>query len=370
MTAGRPASRPHRTAGALLLLTTMVAAVVLPAALVGPRIAGDAVAGELPDVPRVGSCLWGTVPRGASGPADAVTVPLTAGRAQVGSGDGVTPAVDRGSVVLGSCDGAVAGEVVLVVRRSDPDTASAGGAAVPAGSWPSGSEPALDCRAAAARYVGVDRLTRSAPDLFVDAQPGAAGDPSPGDSADVPVTWIPAIGLGYRWLQPGPIQRAAGRDWLACAVTPSLSASYYSGRVAAAITDGPLPLPYGMCWTGPGVSAGMEFVSCGIPHRSEMLATGQTGPSTTAVDAIRASCDRVAEAMTGRSSADLAAAGINARVGPEALDARLSRGYRNLDVTCYLTIDGGPAAGDGTAAPVLTGSVIGGSRSALPLAPG
>lgn len=354
----------------MLLLTTMVGAVVLPAALVGPRIAGDAVAGELPDVPRVGACLWGTVPRGTSGPIDAVTVPLSAGRAQVGSGDGVTPSIDRGSVVLGSCDGAVAGEIVLVVRRDSPDRA--GGPAPAAGSWPTGSGPALDCRSAAARYVGVDRLTRSAPDLFVDSAPDGSSDPSAagGRTDDVPVRWIPAIGLGYRWLQPGPMQRAAGRDWLACAVTPSLSASYYSGRVASAISDGPLPLPYGLCWTGPGVSAGMEFVSCGIPHRSEMLATGQTAPLTTAADAIRTSCGRVAEAMTGRSLADLAAAGINARVGPEALDSRLSRGYRNLDVTCFLTIDGGPAAGDGTAAPVLTASLIGGSAAALPLAPG
>lgn len=344
-----------------MVFVTMVVAVVLPAALNGPRIAGRAVLGDLPEIPRVGSCLWGAVPRGTSGPADAVTVPLAAGRAVTGSGDGVTPSVDRGAVVVGACDGAVAGEVVLVVRNDgagDPPPA-------PAGSWPAGSAPALDCRAAAARYVGVDGLTRARPDLFADSD---AGDPAAVPSGAPPaVRWIPAIGVGYRWLRPGPVQRAAGRDWMACAVTPSLSASYYSGRVAAAILDGPLPLPYGLCWTGPEVSAGMEFVSCGVPHRSEMLATGQTGPLVTSSSDIRGSCEQVAQAMTGRTVADLAAAGVRPRVGPEALDNRLQRGYRSLDVTCYLSIDDGAAPAGSS---VLVGSLIGVGSSSLPLAPG
>lgn len=356
-----------RSLGALVLLVTMVVAVTVPAALNGPRIAGQGVPGDLPEVPRVGSCLWGTVPRGVAGPADAVTVPLADGRASVGHGDGAVPDVDRGSVVLGACDGAVAGEVVLVVHRGDP------GDPQRSSSWPAGTAPALDCRTAAARYVGVDRLVRTSPDLFVDPDPDPAGpsvDPRVGDPAAV--QWVPAIGLGYRWLQPGPWQRAAGRDWLACAVTPSLSASYYTGRVAAAVSEGPLPLPYGLCWAGRGVSAGMDFVSCGVPHRSEMLATGQTGPLTTAADAIRSSCARVAEAMTGRSVASLAAAGINARVGPEALEARLDRGYRGLDVTCYLTTDADPegAVGSTVGTTVLTGSLVGIGASTLPTAPG
>lgn len=353
-----------RAVGALVLLVTMVVATALPAALNGPRIAGRGVPGDLPGVPRVGSCLWGTVPRGGDGPADAVTVPLSAGRAAAGSGDGVAPNVDRGAVVLGACDGAVAGEVVLVVRRADPPSTA------PGTPWPAGSAPVLDCRSAAATYVGVDRLTRTHPDLFAD--PGSA-DPatSPADPADqAAVHWVPAIGLGFRWLQPGPLQRAAGRDWMACAVTPSLSASYYSGRVAAAISDGPLPLPYGLCWTGAGVSAGMDFVSCGVPHRSEMLATGRTGPLVTSSTDVRTSCDRVAAAMTGRTVADLAAVGVRSRVGPEALDARLQRGHRSLDITCYLTTDLPDGADAAVGSPVLTGSLIGVGSSSLPLAPG
>lgn len=350
-----------RARGALVLLVTMVVATALPAALNGPRIAGRGVPGDLPEVPRVGSCLWGTIPRGGNGPADAVTVPLSAGRAVSGSGDGVAPSVDRGAVVLGACDGAVAGEIVLVVRRDDPSSTA------PGTSWPAGSAPVLDCRSAAARYVGVDRLTRSYPDLFAD--PGG-GVPTTSAADQAAVHWIPAIGLGFRWLQPGPLQRAAGRDWMACAVTPSLSASYYSGRVAAAISDGPLPLPYGLCWTGAGVSAGMDFISCGVPHRSEMLATGQTGPLVTSSTDIRTSCDRVAEAMTGRTVADLAAVGIRSRVGPEALDARLQRGYRSLDVTCFLTTDHPDGADGAAGSPVLTGSLIGVGSSSLPLAPG
>jgi len=297
----------RRLVGALLVVVVLSAAIVLPPLVTGARVAGSASPIELPDPPRVGSCLLYSLPAGGDGLTEGTSIDLAAYRAG-------QSAKDPDVAVFGPCDGAIAGEVVDVIDA--PGDAGARLATAV------GAEK--QCRAAAWDYTGLDVAAARLPD------PRVAADP---------VSWSPSANLRYRWVQPEALQRAAGRTWLACVVTPSRPV-LYSGSVAASFSGGRLPTPFGMCWAGDDVRAAMGIVDCSQPHRSELLSVGRVqDPTEWTAKQVREACRRVATTFIGRSDPTVGGA-LEIVVTPPDLDRRLLWNAP-LDLTCYVTGSGG-----------------------------
>jgi len=317
----------RRLVGALLVVVVISAAIVLPPLLAGSRVAGSASAIDLPDPPRVGSCLLYSLPAAGDDLTDGTSVDLAGYRAGQRAHDGdVLPAI----AVFGPCDGEIAGEVVDVIEAPG-DAATRRATAI-------GAEQ--QCRAATSDYTGLDDATARFTDSPDATAPDAtAPDATAPDATADPVRWSPSVNLRYRWVQPEPLQRAAGRTWLACVVTPSRPV-LYSGSVAAAFSTGTLPNPFGLCWAGATVRVGMGVVDCSLPHSSELLSVGRVEePTRWTSSQVRAACARVATAFIGRSD-PTAGGALDIPVTPPDLDRRVFWDAP-LDLTCYLTASGG-----------------------------
>ncbi len=298
----------RRLVGALLVVVVLSAAIVLPPLFTGARVAGSASPIALPAPPHVGSCLLYSLPARGDGLTDGTSIDLAAYRAG-------QSAKDPDIAVFGPCDGEIAGEVVDLIDAPG-DAASRLATAV-------GAEK--QCRAAASDYTGLDVAAARLPGLR--------------DAATNPVRWSPSANLRYRWVQPESLQRAAGRTWLACVVTPSRPV-LYSGSVAAAFSTGRLPTPFGLCWAGADVRAGMGVVDCNQPHRSELLSVGRVeNPTNWTSTQVRQACARVATTFIGRSD-PTAGGALEITVTPPDLDRRLLWDAP-LDLTCYVTGGGG-----------------------------
>ena len=297
----------RRLVGALLVVVVLSAAVVLPPLLSGSRIVGSASPVHLPDPPSVGDCLLNPMP--------------TSGESDLPDGTSVDPAgyplgppetVTR-VAAFGPCQGAVFGEIVQVVGAGrDPPAPRIAASAADEG-----------CRSATAEYTGLGEVIRQ----FT----------SPTGAVD-PVRWDPTVNVRHVWVQPEPVQRAAGRDWLACVVTPARLVRY-SGRVAGAFAGHSLPDQFGVCWLQTDVSVAVAFVACSEPHRSELVSIGSvSGHSDVAPTEVSASCERLAARVVGRDD-PTAGGALTVAVDPEELPARLTSG-RTVDVTCFLTGNG------------------------------
>jgi len=293
----------RRLVGALLVVAVISAAIVLPPMVTGSRIAGSASPIDLPDPPGVGDCLLNPLPKtNGQDLADGTTVRITGYPADLPD--------DTAAAAFGPCDGLVAGEVVQVVDSGgDPPARRAAAAVSNEG-----------CRSATAAYTGLLDVIRqfTSPTGAVEA-----------------VRWDPTVNVRHVWVQPEAVQRAAGRTWLACVVTPARPVRYL-GRVAGAFAGRSLPDQFGVCWLQTDVSAAVTFVDCSEPHRSELVSIGSvSGHSDVAPADVTTSCERLASRVVGRD--DPTAGGVlTVGVDPEELPARL-RSDRTVDVTCFLT---------------------------------
>ena len=301
----------RRLAGALLVMVVLCGAIVAPM-LGGQRLGGVASPIHLPDPPQVGSCLLYPL---ASSAGDVLTegTAVDAGY-RPDTPEPTDPQPDAAKAVFGPCGGQVAGEVVQILQASGDVTARRAETARSDG----------DCRAATFDYTGLLSLSRQ-----IDrsgASPGA-------------VRWVPAVNLRHVWIQPEPLQRAVGRTWLACVVTPTRPVRY-TGSLAAAFAGGSLPSPFGVCWDEPDVSTAMTVVDCAQPHRSELVSVGVVADNfaTNATD-ISGSCVRLASRVVGRN--DPTADGtLRVALDPEQLAQRLHDGM-TVDVTCFVTANAG-----------------------------
>ena len=293
----------RRLVGALLVVVVLSAAIVLPPLVAGSRIAGSASPIDLPDPPSVGECLLNPLPAtNGRDLADGTTGGLTGYPADLSDAAPVA--------AFGPCEGAVSGEVVQVVNAGgDPPARRMAASAADQG-----------CRSATAGYTGLLDVIRQ----FTGPTAGM----------DV-VRWDPTVNVRHVWVQPDAVQRAAGRTWLACVVTPARPVRY-QGRVAGAFAGRSLPDQFGVCWLQTDVSAAVTFVDCSEPHRSELVSIGSvSGHSDVAASDVSASCERLAARIVGRD--DPTAGGVlTVGVDPEELPARLTSG-RTIDITCFLT---------------------------------
>jgi Septum formation len=296
----------RRLVGALLVVAVLSAAIVLPL-VSGRRVAGTALPIDLPDPPRVGDCLLNPLPASDNQDlTDGTTVDLAGYPA--GRQNAVTAVA-----AFGPCDGPVSGEVVQVVNAGgDPLARRVAAAASDEG-----------CRSATAEYTGLLAVIRQ----FTNPLGPAAA-----------VRWDPTVNVRHVWVQPEAVQRAAGRTWLACAVTPARPVRYL-GLVSGAFTGHSLPDQFGVCWLQTDVSAAATFVDCSEPHRSELVSIGSvSGRSNVAARDVSTSCERLASRIVGR--ADPTAGGaLTVGVDPEELRDYLATG-RTVDVTCFLTAGG------------------------------
>jgi len=295
----------RRLIGALLVVVVLSAAIVIPPLVTGSRVAGSASPIDLPDPPGVGDCLLNPL--------------RTTESQELTDGTTVDPAgyparrqeTVSATAAFGPCDGPVSGEVVQVVNAGgDPLARRMAAAASDEG-----------CRSATAAYTGLLEVIRQ-----LTNPPG----PFPA------VRWDPTVNVRHVWVQPEAVQRAAGRTWLACVVTPPRPVRYL-GRVAGAFAGHSLPDQFGVCWLQADVSAAATFVDCSEPHRSELVSVGSVSAhSNVAAPDVSASCERLASRIVGRDD-PTAGGALTVGVDPEELPARLTSG-RNVDLTCFLTV--------------------------------
>lgn len=293
-----------RLIGALLVLAAIAATISVPAVL-GRRTAGTAVMVELPRDPRVGDCVVTLPAEFFAEPADAPTATSLA------STDSVGPL----GLSFGSCDeGPVAGEVVALTSAVTDRTT--GQLQAPTG---------LDCRAAALSYAGL---------VPVDGR-FMLPNPPPND----PVAWNFSINVRSSWVLPSPLLQAQQRNWAACLVAPRDNAQY-TGRILSAFNGGVLPDEFGTCWNSRSVSASVERVDCRAPHLAELVSAGfVVDRSTITADDLRASCERLAARVVGRTD-PTAGARLVVKTSPETLGT--NQESRSVSVLCYLVTPGRP----------------------------
>ena len=296
----------RRLIGALLVVAVVAAATVVPA-LHGLRIAGEAIAIELPADPRFGDCLltkwsgFGLLPGAAPAGAVTTSAPSTAAPGS---------AKAEPSPVFGSCGGKgqVAGEVLAVVSAAGDEAARR--AQVRA--------TGPNCQQLAFAYAGLIPTDKNHYGL-------------PGWPAE-PVSWSLSVNLQNAWILPDPLLRAAGRTWAACVAAPARS-DFYHGRLFAAYAGGKLPDGFGSCWDQRSVNVAMRPINCGDPHQSELISLG-TVPNLKDITraAIEGSCLRLAGRIMGRAD-PTANGGLEIQVDPQD---DIPRAGARLNVVCYI----------------------------------
>lgn len=223
----------RKTAGALLLLVAVLTAVIVPR-FDGTLTGGSAQAAPVDPPPGVGSCISGF---DSGGPADPVE------RSDA-------PSVLVPSARYGPCQSPIAGEVLSV------QTATELGDQV---------SPAAYDTASAGCSKGIDAYL---------------GEPVGLNPALEATEWLPAARYTTVLVGPDAHQRAAGRTWSACVVTP-VATPDYSRPVRGGFTDGSLEDGFGYCLNSTNLS---DWVPCTAPHGAQVLAWGTpvrigTGPS-------------------------------------------------------------------------------------------
>lgn len=308
----------RRATGLLVLIVALVVALVLPAALDGRRVVGQALPQPFPDPPTAGTCLLETGPTGDA-------------RDQVLALDGL---------VFGPCTGAVRGQIVGVLDS-------------PEGPVGSRRDP---CFRAAATTAGL-RYAGRRPTL-----------PEAPQTANI--SWAPFLGFTVTRVVPGEVARRGGQQWVACLAVPP-AGGRYQGRFDGAYTAASrLPAAFATCWAvsspsggdGGGPSVDLDrtarLLPCDAPHGAELLAVARVEDrSLSSRDEVRDGCARMAGAMM-RMTDPTAGGALAVVLDPVSSDGA-SRPTDPWTLNCFV------AATDGRQ---LTDTLVGWGDRPLPVA--
>ena len=238
----------RRTAGVLLLVLTLLAAVALPV-LAGKPVVGAPVAEVIAAPPTVGSCV-GDISYSDPG-TDGRTLPVA-------------------TVV--KCAGEVTGEIISVVPRSAAPVASTLGEF---------DQANPSCRSHVEKYLGATATTT------IDG-----------------VQWNLNIDVDAITVGPSAHDRAAGRTWSAC-VLSATDQIYPATPLHLSWQTDTLPAAFGLCWAENLVQHGVP-TNCTEPHRTQQIGYGfvaQTSDSGTGIvseaspDVIAAGCRKLAASV-------------------------------------------------------------------------
>ncbi len=230
-----------RIVGLGVVLVAFLAAMIVPLRA-GHRIAGTALAIEVPPPLEVGDCMHAVVP------------------------DGHSPDLSLTGVV--ACTEPHLGEVVT---STDLQPAPAAGRAG------QGSRPNLAaCATTSYEFLGVHQ---------VDAN---------GERSPVLGPWWPAFAASFHVLTAAPSQ--PGARWRACALTGEHGP--LRGHIAGLFAGAARPNPAALCLPRATVVLHVS-VRCGEPHPAEILGWRVTDTAINAVESFGPSCRALARRITG-----------------------------------------------------------------------
>jgi hypothetical protein len=319
----------RRLVGTLMIVAVVAAAIIFPASN-GKRIAGDAIAVELPSDPVVGDCL---IMPGSDHPDGMGQVFRSRPSSDLTTESSSMPPPNR--VDIGPCDGQpVVGEVVAMTTIGHGNAPLPGTSAV-----------GKDCKSTALEYAGLiphDKRFELSGDLTAD-----------------PVNWNVSIDVLTSWVLPSPFLQSAGKKWAACVLAPARS-NPYQGRVSAAYGGGQLPDEFASCWNSREVGPAAGPVPCDQPHLAELISVGAVPSSAaTSPSAIQNSCDQLA-AVVMRRPDPTASGALTVQTAPDS--ARMAQGltsrFGTLNIVCYIVATRGS----------LTSTLVGLGNRPLPYA--
>lgn len=230
--------------GAAIVAAVLLAAIVVPN-VPGHRIAGEPVAGTVPDSPSTGDCAtW------IADPWPRFDNPAPQ----------IEDVFDYPTVTIGSCAGPIVGEVVSVASAPVPPVQ------ISATDYLS---QLSQCPIDAIAYTG-----SIAP--VVDVASGAS------------IVWAAQPEFRYTRVGPDLAQRAQGQQWSACLIG-SADGVPYSGRLRDVLTGGKLPSSFGTCLRSID-PFGTNHPACDQPHPAEVLGTTTLGPQAVSGADIQQAC--------------------------------------------------------------------------------